>query len=214
MSILFLFFYFILNPLYIFFQKACKLFVNWFLNCEMSGVGRKRALSQDLGADKQNHGCQQLCCPNCRCLTMVWFSKQGFKSVVGESRLYLSPWPLGWVFASLASKKQGLSCWRQWRQLRTCSRGDSMTQKISRHHLWFVTTIKSFLGWLTTWILVRLTTVRPPKEFHCYQVQAHTTGLVDKSRNELLVQEIAILFRKPANPGDGGPVPQRIIFPS
>ena len=97
-----------------------------------------------------------------RCLTTVYFSKQGFKSIVGESRLSLVPGPLGWAFASVASERLGLSCWRQWR---TCSRGDNMTQKISGPHLWFVTTLETLLGWLITWTLMSLTVVRPPKEF-------------------------------------------------
>ena len=50
------------DPVYIFFQKSCKLSVNWFLNPEISRM-RRRVPSQEFGTDELNCCCW-LCSPD------------------------------------------------------------------------------------------------------------------------------------------------------
>lgn len=99
------------DPVYMFLQKPCRLSVNWFLNPEVSRTG-SRVPSQEW-----NRWAKLLLPPVqsglWRCLMMVYFSKQGFRSTSGESRLYWIPGLLPWAFASVASERKGFSCWRQ-----------------------------------------------------------------------------------------------------
>lgn len=123
------------------FQKSCKLSVNWFLNPEISRA-RKKVPSQEFGTDELNCCCSLLQSWLWRCLMMVYFSKQGFRSTAGESRLYWIPGLLAMSFCKCGFWEEGLLGTVE--HLRTCSRGDTMTQ-ISGPQLWFVTTMETLL---------------------------------------------------------------------